>query len=80
MRLLIFLALALPAGYLLAQALRLLIAPRRWPLDGARWIVWGRVPERHPRPSDLEIRLWASVWASIGLVVLVLAITAVVMD
>jgi hypothetical protein len=53
-------------AFVLSAALPLLVSPARWPGRGARWIVWGRLPE-HPRPSNLEIRFWAGVWAAIVL-------------
>lgn len=58
-------AVVMFGAFVLSAALPLLVYPARWPAFGARWIVW-RLPH-HPRPSNVEIRFWASVWAAIVL-------------
>jgi hypothetical protein len=69
-------ALVMFGAFVLSSALPLLVSPARWPARGARWIVWGRLPH-HPRPSNLEIRFWAGVWAAIVLMFFAVALAAI---
>ena len=69
-------AVVMFGAFVLSAALPLLVSPARWPAGGARWIVWGRLPH-HPRPSNVEIRFWASVWAAIVLMFFGVALAAI---
>jgi hypothetical protein len=68
-------AVVMFGAFVLSAALPLLVSPGRWPAHGARWIVWGRLPP-DPRPSNVEIRFWAGVWAAIVLMFFGVALAA----